>query len=439
MAANFINGLFGGSKSSSASAVPSGDADFADFAGAPDPSPTPSAFTAAPGGATLGGGAPQATAVPYTKWYNIHERHSLSEFKLEGAILAISAVIFLLHIIGARLNRKKATAWAAAHAPTLKSEFASVGFSPRSTTDTDPKDAGGVLREKSLFEFASYATGRQNVAFVDVKLTLTKRFNPALRIVETVSSFFMDTIEAPHDSVEATIYPFDGKENLTVPSVPGTHELRSKDNKSTYDNFVWAIVSKDRMKQVRDDRYDVSITFTKDHAKLPNWVTVMSESAEITEQLLTPELIKAVESAGDAFDYLIVTDQPTDRPTTLEETTPRKRIYLRYRIPSSNNYDALLPIFEYFVRAPDALVSGAHFRPEVLRKVRSVREETIAQLKKAADAEKAEERALEREKQKKAKRDAELSALDAKAQKKYLERERERDLKKSMKKQTMRG
>lgn len=151
---------------------------------------------------------------------------------------------------------------------------------------------------------------------MDVKLSLTKRFNPALSIVETVSSFFMDSVEAPHDSLEAVIYPFDGKESLTVPSVPGTHELRSKDNKSTYDNFVWAIVSKDRMKQVRDDRYDVSITFTKDHNKLPNWVTVMSESAEITEQLLTPELVKAVEAAGDAFDYLIVSDQPIQKPTT---------------------------------------------------------------------------------------------------------------------------
>lgn len=222
----------------------------------------------------------------------------------------------LLHIIGSRLNRNKAKAWAAAHAPTLKSQFASVGFEPSSTVDSDPKDTQGVLREKSLFEFASYGTGRQNVAFMDVKLTLTKRFNPALSIVESVSSFFMDAVETPHDSMEAVIYPFDGKESLTVPSVPGTHELRSKENKSTYDNFVWAVVSKERMKQVRDDRYDVSITFTKDHNKLPNWVTVMSESAEITEQLLTPELIKAVEAAGDALDYLIVSDQPIEKPAT---------------------------------------------------------------------------------------------------------------------------
>lgn len=40
----------------------------------------------------------------------------------------------------------------------------------------------------------------------------------------------------------------------------------------------------------------------------------MTESAEITDKLLTPELIKAIEQAGDDFEYLIVTDQPVDKP-----------------------------------------------------------------------------------------------------------------------------
>jgi hypothetical protein len=75
----------------------------------------------------------------------------------------------------------------------------------------------------------------------------------------------------------------------------------------------------------------------------------------------------------------------------------------------------------------------------VIRKVRTVREETIAHIKRLDETEKAEERALERDKAKKAKRDAELNALDAKAQKKYLEKERDREMRKSMKKQTMRG
>jgi hypothetical protein len=69
------------------------------------------------------------------------------------------------------------------------------------------------------------------------------------------------------------------------------------------------------MKRLRDDRYDISLTTTKDHPKLPAWATVMSEANEITETLLTPDLIKAVHEAGDdAFEALIITDQPQDRP-----------------------------------------------------------------------------------------------------------------------------
>jgi hypothetical protein len=40
----------------------------------------------------------------------------------------------------------------------------------------------------------------------------------------------------------------------------------------------------------------------------------MSESAEVTEFLLTPELIKAIEDAGELLEHLIITDQPIDRP-----------------------------------------------------------------------------------------------------------------------------
>lgn len=123
----------------------------------------------------------------------------------------------------------------------------------------------------------------------------------------------------------------------------------------------------------------------------------------------------------------------------MDETIPRKRLYLRYRLPSSNNYDDLAPLLSYFVRISDHLASSAHFRPEVTRKVRAVRDENIRQIQKAAEEEKAEERQAERDRAKKAKRDAELNALDAKAQKKYLEREKEKELRKSSKKQTVRA
>lgn len=271
-----------------------------------------------------------AGARPYTKWYNIHERHSLSEFRAEGLILVCLAVVLLLHLFGTRLNRAKARKWARAHVKPLSDQFAVVGFDPVSPaaagktgdelvqvmeSDNLARDER-ILREKSLFEFATYATGRQNVAFVDVKLTLKKRFNPFATLIETTIGFFWDTFAAPEDTCEAFLYPFDGKEALTVPGLPGAAELRARESKSSYDGFVWAVVNKERMKQFRDERYDLSITVTKDSSKLPACLTVMTESAEITDALLTPELIKAVEQAGEQLDYLIITDQPIERPKT---------------------------------------------------------------------------------------------------------------------------
>lgn len=124
---------------------------------------------------------------------------------------------------------------------------------------------------------------------------------------------------------------------------------------------------------------------------------------------------------------------------SLEETAPRKRIFLKYRLPSDNNYEPLIPIFQYAIRVTDQLAREAHFRPEVLRKVKGVRDDVAKQIQKADLEEKSEERNYERERAKKAKRDAELAALDAKGQKKYLEREREKEMRKQQKKMTSRA
>lgn len=125
--------------------------------------------------------------------------------------------------------------------------------------------------------------------------------------------------------------------------------------------------------------------------------------------------------------------------SSLDETTPRKRLFLKYRLPSHNDYTPFIPLFHYFMRLPDHLVQVAHFRAEVLRKVKATRDEAQKSIKKASEEEKAEERAAERERAKKLKRDQNLSALDAKAQKKFLDREREKELRKTTKKQTTRA
>lgn len=260
---------------------------------------------------------------PYTAWYRIWERTTIADFYQELFIVPIILVIVLVNIIGTRANRSRAKKWASTYLPMLESEYASVGFSGRKNTKVgDVKQEGiaetvagstevpaDMLKEKSKSEYIAYATGRQNVAWLDVKISLYKRYNPLAWFGELATSFFVDSIAAPTEKVEATIYCFDGKEKTLLPSAPA-----SKD--STYDGFVWAIVHKDKMRSLRDERYDISLTTTKDHPKLPLWATVMSESAEVTEAMLTPDLIKAVTDAGEDLEALIITDQPIDAPKT---------------------------------------------------------------------------------------------------------------------------
>ena len=121
----------------------------------------------------------------------------------------------------------------------------------------------------------------------------------------------------------------------------------------------------------------------------------------------------------------------------LNDANPRKRLSLSLRIPSSSEasaYEPTLPIFSYFLRFPDLLAQNAHFRPEVNRKIRSVREEEQKKLRKSSEEEKAEERRLEGEKKKKEMRDNRLKGMSAEDQRDFLEKERKRSGKKQEKK-----
>ena len=253
------------------------------------------------------------------------ERVTIHDFYQELIIIPILLLVVLVNLYGSYVNKQKAKQWASAHLPLLESEFASVGFGGgKKGPSVDDVASKGLakamaesndvpeelLRQKAKNEYFTYATGRQNVAYLHVLISLYKRYNPLIWFGEMVLSFFFDSMATPVERVEATAYPFDGQERSLVRG-----EESSGGNKgSSFDGFVWAVVHKDKMKQLRDDRYDLSLTQTKDHAKLPDFMTVMSESAEITEALLTPELIKAVNDAGEDLEALIVTDQPIDAP-----------------------------------------------------------------------------------------------------------------------------
>ena len=313
-----------------------------------------------------------------------------------------------------------------------------------------------MLKEKTPAEYQSFATGRMNVAFMDVIITMHKRYNPGMLLAENVLGLFFESFKPPSEKVETIVYPFNGREQDFVPAGkliiaptrenPNPSHLAGPDGEkpkaiaSTYSNFVFAIVNKMHMRRLRDERYDISLTFTRDHAKLPNWATVMTESAEISDLLLTKDIIDGVTSAGpDLFEYLIATDQPIDKPTTIGETTPKKRLYLSLKMPRDSNYMSTLPLYASFLRLPDLLVSQGRFRPEVNRKIEIVRETELKKLKKVAETEQEEDRKTKSEKIKREERERKLKGMSAEEQRKFLEKETERDRKRQEKKMSRRG
>lgn len=305
--------------------------DFADFASAASPTPVHTAtISTLPAYQTFGPDVP-FTQRPYTKWYRVHERVSPSDFYVEACILPVIIVLAFFHFWGTSTNRRKAKSWMTANAPLFLNEFEVVGFGGgRKQPSADDVSSQGLAqamnsegleipkelyKEKSPDVFMSYATGRQNVAFVDIKLNLVKRYSPVMWASDIILSFFFDTLPPPSEKAEITAYPFDGREGALVPQA-ADQKLERKGAQSTYDGFIWAVVHKDKMKRLRDERYDLSLTITKDNVKLPPWASVMSESAEVTDAILTPELIKAISTCGDDFESLIVTDMPEDAPKT---------------------------------------------------------------------------------------------------------------------------
>ncbi|KAJ6261363.1 hypothetical protein Dda_4033 [Drechslerella dactyloides] len=417
--------------------------DFADFA-ASTVETVANAATSIVASAVTGAAEAQPTGSPVSPgifgdehpWYAFWMRVSPGDFVTEYFVVGFLTLMITWHFVGVGSNRRIAKNWVLQHVPLLQREYARVGFQRTLTTGEDVKDAVAagkyvgnekdLLREDSSQEFVHYSSGRMNVLTTVFDIKLKGRGNPFLWAFDVITSFLMDSIAAPADTVTITSYAADGSDA----SKTGGHN-------SKFDGFVWGVVNKKAMSKHREARYDLSLTKTVDTNKLPPWLTVMTESAEITDLLLTKDLIAAIEKYGPSFQYLVITDQPADKPGSVAEfDKTKKRIILHANIDSSKDNSG--PIMEYFLRLPDFLVTNAHFRPEVLRKVRSMREDERRKLERVEEEKKAEERQANRDEKKKQERDAKLRGLSAEEQKKFLEKEKEKEMKKASKKQVRR-
>ena len=125
----------------------------------------------------------------------------------------------------------------------------------------------------------------------------------------------------------------------------------------------------------------------------------------------------------------------------IDETAPKKRLILSLRLqtPTAKHPPTTIPLFSAFLRLPDHLASAAHFRPEVMRKIRAIREQEQSKLKKISDAEAEADRRLATEKLKKEERERKMRGMTAEEQRKFLDKEANRDRKRSEKRMTRRG
>jgi hypothetical protein len=135
-------------------------------------------------------------------------------------VIPVILVIVIVNILGTRANRTRAKKWASTYLPMLDGEFASIGFDHRKQARVSDAKEGGLsealagstevpedmLKEKSKSEYIAYCTGRQNVAWLDIKITLYKRYNPLAWFGETAMAFFSDSMPDPVERVEATAY-----------------------------------------------------------------------------------------------------------------------------------------------------------------------------------------------------------------------------------------
>ncbi|KAF8466736.1 hypothetical protein BDZ91DRAFT_724903 [Kalaharituber pfeilii] len=435
----------------------------------PSPATTPIPISVQPPPGA--GGTPISAPTPLSTDSAWYARHPPSAFLTEFYVLLLLTGVVLVHKLGVRRNRQIAHAWLRSHLPLLESEFAMVGFDARGQANTLPRpsddkllaearssklDMGVVVREDSPTEFISYASGRNNVAFAHIRIELMRRNNPFMLLGEYVASFLFDSIPEPRDNVTITISPFDGAETALVPS-PNPEASGRVGGTSKYDNFIWAIVNKKTMHKWRQERYDLSLTTTRDWEGMPKWCSVMTEAKEIGDVVLTEGLRKGVGEIGEqgGLEYLIVSDQRIEKPTRIEETAPKKRLTLHLTLPTTpttavtmlasllpflpstldlNRTPPTLALVSAFLRLPDHLVSAAHFRPEVHRKLKATREEQARVLAKQAEEDAKEEREQKRAEAKKREREEKLRGMSAEEQRKWLEREKEKETRKAMKK-----
>lgn len=336
----------------------------------------------------------------------LFERLKTNDWRLEYFTIAFTLAFIALFKLGDLYNQSRVTSFLNGVKGVFEENFYQFGV------------GGGKLYEKDSAEsYASYATGRKNIAKVNLIFRLAPRQNIFVWVMEVLFSYF----------TESVLYPTDRVEIVATPS-------------ADYENFVTAVVSKLGMNDYRKFNYYLSLTRTSDSPLLPDSFVFMSEVNEYQEKILTNKLANAFKlSMANFVRFIAFTDQPADKPEAIRDLLPHRRVVISLNLVTGE--DELAQISEVLAAVFDVIDNIAEqnitFRPESSRKIVKARENEIAKIKKIEETARQEQLAEEQAKLRRQEREKARN-LSREEQLKLEKKVQERKQRKAQKKMKVR-
>ncbi|QRV87617.1 endoplasmic reticulum membrane protein [Ceratobasidium sp. AG-Ba] len=340
------------------------------------------------------------------RWKNFVFRPA--EFKYEALALVALVVYFALYFFGKRLNENRAGRWFGAHYPQYASQFS------RPTN-------GSALLSDGASDFFVYSTGRRGVHYMHTVFTMLPRHD-IFQILFQKAYGLTDLQYAPKDEVLLDI------------KLRDTEGLGGEGK-----GFVWGVVAKNEMQALRKQRWDVSFTKTTDNAAVAPTLSVMAEVADITDVLLKSPSGQALAkilndpSVVKHLKYLLITDQPAERPENgpVPANQRERHLLLSLYVPEPSEATNTVPLLKEVFNLVDVVDQKAAFKIETHKKLKKTRADLDVELQKEAEKEKRDEAEEKKAAEKRKAAEERLARLSAAEQKKYEERERKKALKKN--------
>ncbi|PFH52743.1 hypothetical protein AMATHDRAFT_73876 [Amanita thiersii Skay4041] len=337
------------------------------------------------------------------KWKMFTFRPAL--FKVELYLLIGLVFYIIFSRLGVAKNSNMSRRWLQVHLPIYEQQF------------SKPQSSGGLISD-GYTDFFNFSTGRRNVASLHTVFTLRPRHDFFQWAFQTLRSF-------------VDLY-YQAKDDIQL-------DFKLAPRLLTHD-FVWAVVAKEELRSIKDERWDLTFTKSSENPALPPSLSVMSEFADITDNMFKPSgnfsLLTMLQDPKilPYFRSLTVTDQPRQRPLgPIPAGGREKHVILSLIAPSpshaADTVDFVTAMFNFI-----DLLSKVNLRPETKAKLKKTREDVDKELRADVEKEKKEEISQAAEDKKAAKRKAEeerIAKLSAAEQQKILEKERKKNMRKN--------